>query len=149
MVGIIRGFGVLSIIVAVMLFLVSFVFVFFLPTFLMLGASALLSGAILIAFARAVELLEDLNNKLVPIHNIALVLEEKYRPVAAKSEKSDANSSFDPNNPIVDPMASLPAGSRIERKFGRRVAFLPDRSVMGETDEGLKKFENIADWQRY
>ena len=55
---------------------------------------------------------------------------------------------FDPNNPIVDPLSNLPAGSRIERHFMRRVAFLPDGTVVGETDNGPHKFTTFEEWRR-
>ena len=63
MVAIIKFFGVLSIIVGVILIVISFGTILFLPTLMPLGASALLGGALLIAFARVVELLEKLNSK--------------------------------------------------------------------------------------
>jgi hypothetical protein len=67
MVGIIKFFGVLSIIVGVFLILVSFGTIIFLPVLLSLGANALLSGALLIAFARVVELLESIDDKIMPV----------------------------------------------------------------------------------
>ena len=56
---------------------------------------------------------------------------------------------FDPNNPIMDPLSILPAGSRIERHFMRRVAFLPDGMVKGETDSGLRNFKTFEEWRRF
>jgi hypothetical protein len=55
---------------------------------------------------------------------------------------------FDANNPIYDPLSDLPPGSRIERRFRRRVAFLPDGTVRGETDRGLEDFPSFDDWRR-
>jgi hypothetical protein len=43
----------------------------------------------------------------------------------------------------------LPPGSQIERHFRRRVAFLPDDSVIGETDIGLQHFSSFKDWRTY
>jgi hypothetical protein len=57
--------------------------------------------------------------------------------------------SFDPSNPIVDPLSDLPTGSRIERHFARRVAFLPDGGVIGETDNGLAKFNSFEEWRHH
>ena len=136
MVGIIKFFGVLSIIVGVILILAAFGTILFLPTLMPLGASALLGGALLFAFARVVELLEELNKKLIPVHSIAIALEKKYNP-----SQSDS--------PIVDPLSNLPAGSRTEHHFGRRVAFLPDGSAVGETDGGVYSYKTFEDWRKY
>jgi hypothetical protein len=59
-----------------------------------------------------------------------------------------ASMPLDPDNAIFDPLSNLPTGSRIERKFRRRVAFLPDGSVIGETDSGVSKFKTFEEWQR-
>ena len=147
MVDIIKFFGVISIIVAVILGLVSIVSIILIPTLLPLAASALLGGALLIAFARVVELLEQLNEKIKPISAVALALEEKYN--AKPNEQVSNTAKFDPNNPITDPFTNLPAGSQIERHFRRRVAFLPDESVIGETDKGPHKFKNFDEWRRF
>jgi hypothetical protein len=149
MVGIIKFFGVLSIIVGVILIVISFATIFLLSTLLPLGASALLGGALLIAFARVVELLEKLNEKLIPVHSIAIALEGKYNPDQSKMTAQAADATFDPKNPIVDPLTNLPPGSQIERHFSRRVAFLPDNSVIGETDTGLRKFKTFEEWRRF
>ncbi|HZQ11856.1 MAG TPA: hypothetical protein VFB31_03500 [Pseudolabrys sp.] len=146
MVGIIRFFGVLSIIVAVPLIIVAFGTIFLLPTLLPLGASALLGGALLLAFARVVELLEELNTKLSPIQAIAMALEQKYSHDAVTRSQSDP--TFDPKNPIVDPFSSLPVGSRTERHFRRRMAYLPDGTIFGETDDGPRAFQTFEDWRR-
>jgi hypothetical protein len=148
MVGIIRFFGVLSIIAAIILILISFLTVFLLPTLLPLGASALLGGALLVAFARVVELLEELNIKLTPVHALAIALEQKYRPSQSNVAEPAGSRPFDPNNPIVDPLSNLPVGSRIEHHFRRRVAFLPDGTVIGETDDGARKFKAFEEWRR-
>jgi hypothetical protein len=148
MIGIIRFFGVLSIIAAIFLILASFLTIVFLPTLLPLGASALLGGALLVAFARVVELLEDLNTKVAPISALALALEQKYRPDTSSASAGAGDTSFDPANPIVDPLSNLPDGSRIERHFGRRIAFLPDGTVVGETNDGLRSFKTFEDWRR-
>lgn len=73
----------------------------------------------------------------------------------AAAEGRDATSArrepapFDPNNPIVDPLSNLPEGSRIERHFRRRIVFLPDGTVLGETDGGLRKFKTFEEWRRF
>ena len=59
-----------------------------------------------------------------------------------------AQEPFDPDNRIIDPLSDLPDGTRIEHKFRRRVAFLPDSSVIGETDSGVRKFKTFEEWQR-
>ena len=149
MVGIIQIFGVLSIIVGIILVLISFATIIFLPTLLPLGASAILGGALLMAFARVVELLEELNSKLTPIHSIALALANKYNPDQSKMAAQEDGAAFDPNNSIVDPLSNLPAGSRIERHFMHRVAFLPDGTVKGETDSGLRSFKTFEEWRKF
>jgi len=136
MVGIIKFFGVLSIIVGVVLILVSFGTILFLPTLMPLGASALLGGALLFAFARVVELLEELNKKLIPIHSIAVALEKKYNPSSSDS-------------PIADPQSNPPVRLRTETHFGRRVDFLSDGSVIGETDGGVYSYRTFEDWRKY
>jgi hypothetical protein len=149
MVGIIKFFGVLSIIVGIILIVISFGTIIFLPTLLPLGASSLLGGALLIAFARVVELLEELNEKLIPVHSIAIALEKKYNPDQSKIAAQADGATFDPKNPIVDPLSNLPPGSQIERHFSRRVAFLPDDTVIGETDTGLREFKTFEEWRRF
>jgi hypothetical protein len=56
---------------------------------------------------------------------------------------------FDPNQTIVDWVLDLPTGSRIDRKFKRRVAYLPDGTVTGETDNGPKNFKTFEEWRRF
>jgi ribosomal protein S27E len=73
---------------------------------------------------------------------------EQFRAAAEGRDEVPTKTSFDPDNPILDPLSNLPAGSRIERKFRRRVAFLPDGSVIGETDSGVSKFKTFEEWQR-
>lgn len=149
MIGIIKFFGVLSIIVAVILILVSFATVYWLPTLLPLGGSLLLGGALLIAFARVVELLEELNEKLEPVNKIARALAQKYDQAAFDvSDQAGSTEKFDPNNPIINPFANLPSGSRLERHFLKRVAFLPDGSVIGDTDDGVTRFQSFEAWRR-
>lgn len=63
-------------------------------------------------------------------------------------EFATPKESFDPNNPIFDPFSDLPPGARVERHFRRRVAFLQDGSVFGETDQGPARFKSFKDWQR-
>lgn len=115
MVEIIRGFGFLSILVSVILILVAFSFnnIILLPAFLSLGATALLNGAMLIAFARMVELLEELNGKMTPVYAIAKALEEKHHPANVVDRESDSEVKyqtgvFDRNSNSFD---NLPVGS--------------------------------------
>jgi hypothetical protein len=56
---------------------------------------------------------------------------------------------LDPNQTIVDWVFDLPPGSRIDRKFKRRVAYLPDGTVTGETDNGPKNFKTFEEWRRF
>jgi hypothetical protein len=58
------------------------------------------------------------------------------------------NPALDPNNPIFDPFDGLPTGSRVQRHFMRRVAFLPDGTVFGETDGGPHQFSSFEEWRR-
>jgi hypothetical protein len=67
------------------------------------------------------------------------------KPGVAPSKPEEAH--FDPDHPIFDPLSNLPAGSRIERHFRRRVAFLPDGSVKGETDSGVTDFNTFEEWR--
>jgi hypothetical protein len=150
MVGIIKVFGVLSVIVGAILLIISVsVGVIFLSILLPAGASALLGGALLVVFARIAEILAEMNDKLTPIHKLALVLEQKYHVDQSHVTAESGGVTFDPNNPIVDPLSNLPAGSKIERHFKRRVALLPDGTVLGETDGGLRRFETFEEWQRF
>jgi len=50
---------------------------------------------------------------------------------------------------IFDPFDDIPAGSKVEHHFRRRVAFLPDGSVFGVTNDGPRKFGSFEEWQRF
>ncbi len=65
MTDIIKVFGGIGIAIGAVLILLSFS-VFLAPLLLPIGLNSLLGGAVLIAFARAVELLESIDNKLGP-----------------------------------------------------------------------------------
>ena len=53
--------------------------------------------------------------------------------VAMRSGQPVRVPNFDSNNPMFDPFDDLPAGSMVQRHKMRRVAYLPDGSVFGET----------------
>jgi len=150
MVGVIKVFGVLSVIVGVILIIISVsAGIIFLSILLPAGASALLGGALLIVFARIVEILAEMNYKLTPIHKLALALEEKNHGDQSQVAAGSGGATFDPNDPIVDPLSNLPPGSKIEHHFRRRVALLPDGTVLGETEGGLKRFRTFDGWRRF
>ena len=150
MVGVIKVFGVLSVIVGVILIIISFsVGIIFVSVFLPAGASALLGGALLVVFARIVEVLGEMNEKLTPIYKLALALESKYHVDESQMASEAGGAPFDPNDPIVDPLSNLPPGSKIEHHFRRRVALLPDGTVLGETDGGLRRFKAFEEWRRF
>jgi hypothetical protein len=132
MVGIIKFFGIISFIISGILFFISVTSIYLLATLGPFAASSLLGGALLLAFARVVELLEELNAKIQPMHTIAKALEQKYSPPNTLSDQPD-------------PFTNLPSGSQIERHFERRVAFLPDDSVIGETDKGPLHFSSFQE----
>jgi hypothetical protein len=44
---------------------------------------------------------------------------------------------------------NLPVGSKLLRHLNIQVAFLPDGSVKGETDHGIKWFHSFEDWRKY
>jgi hypothetical protein len=142
MVGIIKFFGWLSVVVAVVLLFISLVAIYFLPVLLPIGASALLGGALLIVFARIVELLEELNEKLGPVHVIAKALETKYRPEPAPSQAANLGS---PSHILDHP----PPGVSVEKYKGRRVALLSDGSVVGETLAGARKFNSLEEFKDF
>jgi hypothetical protein len=85
-------------------------------------------------------------------------MQEHARAITAVADAVGSNNNaragaptskpIDPDNPIIDPLSDLPGGSRIERKLRRRVAFLPDGSVIGETDSGVSRFKTFEEWQR-
>jgi hypothetical protein len=129
---IIKLLGWLSIIVSVVLLLAGVVSIVFIGTLLPLAASALLGGAMLIVFARRVELLEELNNKLVPIHSLAVALESHYQPAAATAT-IDSN---DPDHVLWRP----PANSRVEQCEGRRIVVWRMAEWLGNCWVGAKKF---------
>jgi cytoskeletal protein CcmA (bactofilin family) len=55
------------------------------------------------------------------------------------SAQVETRMGFDPDK--------LPVGSRIERRFKRPVAFLPDGSVIGDTDNGPRQFKSFEEWR--
>jgi hypothetical protein len=66
----------------------------------------------------------------------------------AEKQDADLKPKFDPQYPIFNPFNDLPAGSKVERHFGLRVAFLPDGSVLGDSDSGPRKFDSFEEWRR-
>jgi hypothetical protein len=49
----------------------------------------------------------------------------------------------------INPFYDLPTGSKVERQFGRQMAFLPDGTVFGETDFGPRNFASFDEWRRF
>lgn len=85
-----------------------------------------------------VELLEDLNKKLVPVSAIALSLASKYGLESEVEEKRND-----------DPFENLPNGTQIKTFKGRKVAFLPDGSVYAETTMGPKEFRSFEEYRDF
>jgi hypothetical protein len=141
MVQIINVFGWLGIIAAVVLAAVGIGSRSMLLTVLLpIAAYCLLSGALLVAFGRVVELLEQLNLKIEPIYFIATQLADKYKPEKrSPSQDEEAADDFD----------SLPAGSHFSSYRGRRVATLPDGSVLAETMTTPKRFASFEEYRDY
>jgi hypothetical protein len=140
MVGVIKFFGVISIVVAVILFVLSIGTIVLLPTLLPLGASALLGGALLIAFARVVELLESIDKKIDPVHRIAHELHRKYEasPTATAAESMAAAAKAS---------SSFPKGTTLYDANGIRVAMLPDQSLVVFQGGRQVKFETATDYR--
>ena len=143
MVGIIKFFGWFSVIVGAMLLFVGVVSIVFWVTFIPLGASALLGGALLIVFARIVELLEALNEKLVPVFTIAKTLESKYQPdrdsESAARELTDADLLKDP-----------PADAKIFSYKNRRVVQFANGQVIAQTlTGGARRFSSLQEFQDF
>jgi len=61
--------------------------------------------------------------------------------------KTQISTSAQVETPLVFDPDKLPAGSRIERRFKRPVAFLPDGSVIGDTDSGPRQFKSFEEWR--
>jgi cytoskeletal protein CcmA (bactofilin family) len=61
--------------------------------------------------------------------------------------KTQISTSAQVETPMVFDLDKLPAGSRIERRFKRPVAFLPDGSVIGDTDSGPRQFKSFEEWR--
>ena len=61
--------------------------------------------------------------------------------------KTQTSASAQVETPTVFDPDKLPAGSRIERRFKRAVAFLPDGSVIGDTDSGPRQFKSFEEWR--
>jgi hypothetical protein len=69
-------------------------------------------------------------------------------PLKEKVQVKDVQvkAPFDPNNPIFNPFGVF---SKVEHHFGRRVAFLSDGSVFGDTDSEPRKFNSFEEWRRF
>jgi hypothetical protein len=141
MVGIVKLFGWLSIIVAVIVLCLVVISIPLAAILLPVGASALLGGALLIVFARIVELLEELNSKLDPVVSVARKLESVYQPGNNDSTAAISDSDL-LNNP--------PVGAQVFKYKARRVVQLADGSVIGETlTGGGRRFASIKEFQNF
>jgi hypothetical protein len=74
---------------------------------------------------------------------------EQFLAAAEGRDAKAQKPAFNPEHPIVDWVFDLPPGSRIDRKFKRRVAYLPDGTVTGETDSGPKNFKTFEEWRQF
>jgi len=136
MVGIVKFFGWFCIVVAVVIFAVAIATIFQIAGLLPLGAGVLLSGALLVVFARIVELLQDLNNKIEPISAIAQILAPQYKVKNDQKSKDDVFSRLPPDTKIIE-------------FEGRRVARMPDGSVLGDTNQGPQQFGSLEEYRRF
>ena len=69
---------------------------------------------------------------------------EQFRAAAEgrdEVQNVQVKAPLDPNNPDLF--------SKVERHFGRRVAFLLDGSVFGDTDSGPRTFNSFEEWRRF
>jgi hypothetical protein len=141
MAAIVKFFGWLSVIIGIVNLLVGGTFFSRWAGLLPLGAAALLSGALLIVFARIVELLEEMNEKLSPIFTIAKALESNYRPQVASEVQSMSETDI-LNNP--------PPGATVIKYKNRRVVQLSDTTIVAETlTGGAKRFSSLEEFQNF
>ena len=151
MAAIVKLFGWLSAIIGILsvsIGIVNFFGVSRWAGLLPLGASALLSGALLIVFGRIVELLEEMNGKLEeingklsPIFTISKALESNYRPQLAPEVQSMSETDI-LNNP--------PPGARVIKYKNRRVVQLSDTTIVAETlTGGAKRFSSLEEFQNF
>jgi hypothetical protein len=147
MVAVVKLFGALGVIVAVILILASFATVYLMPVLLPVGASALLGGVLLLAFARVVELLESLDRKMSPVHVLAEQLAAKYQAQihpqgeAAAAPRDAQRASFGD--------ASFPPGTIVYDAKGVQVAILPDKSVLADLPGGEARFNSAIEYREY
>ena len=141
MVGIIKFFGVLSVIVGAFLVFIGLVTVLLLPILLPLGANALLGGALLLAFARVVELLESINEKISPVHATTAAASQSFSTTSKAASPSTpttrtfdeqkwrALAEFDPDLTRVD-AALRPYGQKYVDQFAAEYLVLSDKSYI-------------------
>src|SRR5262245_40021499 len=100
-------------------------------------------------------LIEDNRKQDVMLNNNGKALpslpERDMEQLVAVVEGRDAVKTQTSASAHGTPMAfdpdKLPVGSRIGRRFKRRVVFLPDGSVIGDTDSGPRQFKSFEEWR--
>jgi hypothetical protein len=149
MIGIIKSFGVVGIIIGAILIFVAFITRGLLGALLQAGLSAVLGGALLIAFARAVELLESINDKLSPVNvSTSTPRQTDSQPLvptpAFDGQKWRALSEFDPDLTRVD-AALRPYGEKYLSLFATEYLILNDKQYIPNIlDKVLKTVRHDA-----
>lgn len=69
-----------------------------------------------------------------------------------QTEKRDVDPKPEINtqNTVIHPtFGNLPEGTKAIAHKKREIAFLPDGTVIGETNSGPRKFDSFEDWRRF